>query len=180
MGLLGASAPAAAGAFYLLETTVLTSSASSVTFSGLDAYSDYKHLQIRATMNNTQSSNDQTDLVVRFNSDTGDNYSRHALAAEGASVYSTGNANISLATVPKSVSRSSLGVWAGMVLDILDFSNTSKNTTIRALAGAANTSSAISLSSSAWYNTNAVTSIYLAPESADFRTGSRFSLYGVK
>jgi hypothetical protein len=33
-------------AFDLLETTTLTTSASSVTFSGLGAYSDYKHLQI--------------------------------------------------------------------------------------------------------------------------------------
>ena len=186
LGILNSQAAAAAGggaAFDLLETQVLASTASSVTFTGLDAYSDYKHLQIRAVLNDTKSFNSQTDLVIRFNSDTGTNYSRHALATEAGAngVFSTGGGSTSAMTVFKGVSRSGAGVWGGSIIDILDFSNTSKNTTMRGFSGTADVNQVVALSSGTWYNTNAVTSIYLAPESEQgFRAGSRLSLIGVK
>jgi hypothetical protein len=61
----------------------------------------------------------------------------------------------------------------------LDFSNTSKNKTIRALTGGIDTETDINLTSGAWYSTAAVTSITFAL-ATNYNAGSRFSLYGVK
>mgnify|MGYP003645637262 FL=1 len=50
LGILALAGVTGGGAAYeLLETTTLNSGASSITFSGLSAYSDFKHLQIRGT-----------------------------------------------------------------------------------------------------------------------------------
>ena len=64
--------------FDLLETTTLTSNASSVSFSGLDAYSDYKHLQLR--INGKFSSS----VRLQLNGDTGSSYSWHQIYGDGS------------------------------------------------------------------------------------------------
>jgi hypothetical protein len=73
-------------------------------------------------------------------------------------------------------------VFGAGVTDILDYTNTSKNTTVRALGGAdANGSGSIDLTSAAWLNTNAVTSITLTTNNGStFTAGSSFALYGIK
>ena len=183
MGLLGASAPAAAGAFDLLETTTLASSASSVTFSGLDAYSDYKHLQIRVTAR-TDRSLEADGILMRLNSDSGSNYAHHRLAGNGTSVsVGAGSSQTSIKDqFQLAGNTASSGIFGAGVFDILDFSSSTKNTTTRSLGGSHTvTYNAIMLSSGLWVNTDAVTSILLQPTTGpNFITGSRFSLYGVK
>ena len=165
-----------------LEEVVLTSSATSVTFSGLDAYSDYKHLQIRmiarSTYNNTSS-----DLYMRFNGAT-TNYFWHRLYGSGNSVASGALASqdrIGIGFPPAATNGT--GVFGGFVTDILDFSSGSKNTTVRSLNGFMGTTGNkyVSLNSGAWGSTAAVTSL----EIGDYYGGglaqySRFSLYGSK
>jgi hypothetical protein len=173
-----------AGAFDLLETTTLASSASSVTFSGLDAYSDYKHLQIRAVERfDGAFSTTSTELI--FNGDTSNSYSQHKLEGDGSSVSSdnkTNQDNIDLETTPRANADS--GIFSSRVIDILDFSSTNKNTTVRCLAGlvAPNISrTRVYLISGAYYSTDAITSLTFQPAlSANYIAGTRFSLYGVK
>ena len=181
MGLLGASAPAAAGAFDLLETTVLTSSASSVTFSGLDAYSDYKHLQIRGVARGTRAQ-DSDLLLITINGDNSTSYIRHNLFANGSDI----NANSSIPRTSINIfggvsgSTSSSEIFASSIVDILDFSNVNKNTTIRALVGLIpGVGASLNFASGLFINTSAVTSVNLSAN-GDLVTGSRFSLYGVK
>ena len=169
-----------AGGFDLLETTTLTSSALSVTFSGLDAYSDYKHLQIRMVGRGDRATS-LADLWLRFNSDSGSNYAWHVLYGSGSSVGSIGypsQPKIQTGYVTGSTFTSN--GFAGTVTDILDFSSTSKNTTIRSLTGMAGTNNQIRMFSGLWNSTSAVTSIQLLPEVDNLVAGSRFSLYGVK
>ena len=177
LGILNSQAAGGgAGAFDLLETVSLTSSVSSVTFSGLDAYTDYKHLQIRAV----PLSGSFDGITFRLNSDsTSANYKAHFLQGDGSTVGSfsadgnagfrnfgaTGNSNTTYAHV----------------IDILDFSNTSKNTTVRALQGAAgSTIDVIVLRSGVYLQTSAISSLNFIHQSSTFIAGSRFSLYGVK
>ena len=62
-------------AYELLESTTLSSGASSVTFSGLSAYAtDYKHLQIRAVTQINKTTDTIENVFVRLNGDTGANY----------------------------------------------------------------------------------------------------------
>jgi len=184
LGLLGAASfVEAAGAFDLLETQILASDSSSVTFTGLGSYSDYNHLQIRSLQRSTNSLNNLSNVDLRFNSDTGSNYSMHWLEGDGSSVYSTGFSSQTLIAISRSLPRdgTTSNSFGASVIDILDFSSSNKNTTIRVLAGVHTaTRFNIALTSGSWINTNPVTQITLTPSLADFLAGSRFSLYGVK
>jgi hypothetical protein len=168
-----------------LEEVVLTTSASSVTFSGLASYATagYKHLQIRAVVRESSAAVGYTNSELRFNGDTGSNYSWHYLAGKGSSVLSTdapNQPNVRLQSFAPGDGSPS-GVFGAGVIDILDFASTSKNKTVRALHGAlTSTNTGIHLTSGAWYNTGAVTSINFAIGSNSFLAGTRFSLYGSK
>ena len=168
-----------AGAFDLLETTTLSTSASSVTFSGLGAYSDYKHLHIRMiARSNHTSVNDNNWL--EFNGDTtSSNYKYHAMNGSGSSVSSFGGSPLFISEV--SAASEATGNFAVKVIDILDFSSASKNTTIRNLMGKTGTAGQrATLSSGLWIDTSAVTSIRTYLSSGSFIAGSRLSLYGSK
>jgi hypothetical protein len=185
MGLLGASLPSVAGgagAYDLLETQVLASAASSVTFTGLGSYSDYKHLQLRVTARSQRSPETNDGMQLYLNADIGPfNYAHHRLQGDGSSVTSTGSAPAQFIELPSiTASGATTNAFGSLIVDILDFSNESKNTTIKSLGGAASNFNQIRLSSGLWMNTNAVTQIRLNPFFSNFAIGSRFSLYGVK
>jgi hypothetical protein len=176
---LSGNAPLSLGSFDLLETTTLTSSASSVTFSGLGAYSDYKHLQIRyvAICNSPFDST----AYLRFNGDTTASYSDHTLKGDGSTVTSSGQLNRSYVLINNAFPSSSYSnEFAGGVVDVLDFSSSSKNSTVRVLNGGLGTGrKEMCLSSGAYYKTDAVTSIVIGVGNG-IGAGSRFSLMGVK
>jgi hypothetical protein len=62
----------------------------------------------------------------------------------------------------------------------LDYSSTSKNTTLRALYGMADNINRIYLSSGLYNQTTAVSSLTLTASANNFAALSRFSLYGIK
>lgn len=178
----GAFSPSA---YDLLTTTTLTSSAASVTFSGLGSYSGYKHLQIRGLAKSSADSTNRNGQLYFNNDETfsGGNYWTHALRGDGDSV----SANAGNFTAPFQFQGSAIlpnEMYGAFVIDILDFSSSNKNTTIRALSGYAGSSGPgaiqqIRLGSTFWNNTNAVTTIKIV-ETVAFTAGSRFSLYGLK
>jgi hypothetical protein len=166
----------ATGSFDLLETTILNTSAASVTFSNLNNYSNYKHLQIRGLANCS------SDTFIRFNGDTGANYNDHVLRGIGTSVQSTNlGTGSEIPIVFQDYDSGSGNRFGAGVVDILDFSNTSKYTTVRAFAGNTNVDvyPQICLQSGLWRNTAAVTSITISAGSS-IAAKSRFSLYGIK
>jgi len=184
LGILNSQAAAAGGAaaYDLLETQVLTSSASSVTFTGLGSYTDYKHLQIRAVWAPTGSSN--VGMRIRLNGDTGSNYFHHQLWGQSSSVSSQGFSNRSYWQISEGVQGVGWdsNVFSPTVIDLLDFSSTSKNTTGKFFLGGLNNvigSPHITLSSGGWNNTNALTSIEIFCNGT-LAAKSRFSLMGVK
>ena len=181
-GFWAASGGGAAGAFDLLETTTLTTSASSVTFSGLDAYSDYKHLQIRMVTRANNVSANWIKTGFQFNNSTTTLYSGHELFGNGSSVSSQNEINTTFAyggVTPDGANDAN--TYGASCVDFLDYASSSKNTTVRGLAGQSTTySNFIGLSSGLWRSTAAVTQIKVLLESESFVAGSRFSLYGVK
>jgi hypothetical protein len=181
-GILAASGAGAAGAYDLLTNTVLGSNASSVTFSSLNTYSDYKHLQLRLVGRQSSTGTGTGSLLVNFNGVTTSSYARHYLRGNGsvtASSASTSQTRIELNnSFP--ANGNTANIFGAVVIDILDFSSTAKNKTIRALNGSTATSNFIYLQSGLFNSTNAITSIELTPESTGFLAGSRFSLYGIK
>jgi len=167
-----------AGAYDALATvTVPSGGAASVTFAGIP--SGYKHLQVRVMALTAASGKVMT---MRFNGDSSASYTWHYLNGQG-SIASAGNAtgqtyarffgqNIGTNTTNPSVS----------VIDVLDYANTAKNKTMRALSGSDNNGSGeVSLESSLWINANAINSLsFQLNDSSNFSANSSFALYGVK
>ena len=169
------------GSFDLLETQVLTSTATTVTFSGLSTYaSDYQHLQLRY---NGRGTTTQNAPVLRFNGVTSfTSYRGHLLQGDGSSVTSASlqDANrlgMQISSIGKSTDPANQ--FGGAVVDILDPFETTKNTTIRSLGG---TSYLLQFFSGVYLSTDALTSMTLSffAEGGTYAIGSRFSLYGVK
>ena len=182
MGLLGAASfVAPSGAYDLLATEILTGSQASVTFSSLGDYAtDYQHLQLRIVAR-TDRAFDGDVLLMQFNSDTGSNYSYHALFGNGSTVISTANATDTVMEFFRiSGGTDAANAFGGMVMDILDPFETSKYKTVRALSGVASDLDEVHLRSASWRNTDALTTIKLDKFGSNFVTGSRFSLYGLK
>lgn len=171
--------------FDLLNSTILASTTTAVNFS-VSAYAGtYKHLQVRVVARSGTTSGSAGDM--RFNSNASDLYRTHYLSHDGStltsSYYGTGNpagqAFVDLINITPSTA---LG-WQNSIIDILDFSSTIKNKTIRRIGGKASndiSSSDVVLSEGVWLSTAAITEINLYPRSQSFGIGSRFSLYGLK
>ena len=170
----------AVGDYELIETAILGSAASSITFSSLATYaSDYKHLQIRASVTSARAAGDD-NFAIRFNGDTGSNYKAHRLIGTGSTVISsTLGATTSIFAGAINAATGTTDSYSGLVIDILDFASTTKNTTIRSFGGQTNTSY-VYLYSGAYFNTAAITSITLLNEFANLTAKSRFSLYGIR
>jgi len=164
-----------AGAYESIATvTVGAGGAATVTFSSIP--STYTHLQIRGIMLSTTANH----ADMQLNGDTGNNYAAHALEGNGSAVSSfagTSRANMfSIFYTP----GTSTGIGGG-VADILDYTNTNKNTTVRSLRGTDNNGSGnLSLISGLWMNTAAVTSITLTARGGTFAQYSSFALYGIR
>ena len=168
----------------IATTTVGAGGSSTVTFSSIPA--TYKHLQIRGIIRCDNTTN--ANLQWQLNSDNSNtNYNIHILRGTGTTVVSeavtSGSANsfiVSNEAVAKSNDTAS--VFGVVVIDLLDYSNTNKYKTTRALGGRdTNGGGAITITSSLWQNTAAVSSISLSVvNSLNFVQYSQFALYGIK
>jgi len=173
--------------FNLIQTyTVGAGGAANVQFNSIP--SGYSHLQIRGIYSSTHSSNyGLSSCVMQFNSDTGSNYRFHYIQATGAAINAGDSGATSYAYVTLAQNQTyAANVFSGFVVDILDYSNTNKYKTVRALGGYDNNGYSnypgyIMYDSSLWTNTNAISSILLKSDqgAASIEQYSRFSLYGI-
>jgi hypothetical protein len=177
LGILSAAgAGGVQGDYELIETVILGSAQSSVTFSSLATYaSTYKHLQIRAVAQNVE-------MSLRFNGVTASgSYKDHRLYGLNGTVYSGSDYTnkIFFGTLGQTGDTNQFGAT---VSDILDPFSTSKNTTIRGLNGRASSENAIvNLFSGVFLSTDSITSIeILQYTGGNLSIGSRFSLYGIR
>ena len=179
--ILDAGVPISLTSYESIATvTVGSGGQSSIDFTSIP--STYKHLQIRYISRNNRAVN-WDSLSVRLNSDTGSNYAYHLLVGEGSgSGVSVGQANqTSMATCYQTGSTAASNIFGVGVIDLLDYTNTNKFKTVRALGGNdLNGSGAILFGSGLWRSTSAVTSISLFSASVNFVQHSQFALYGIK
>ena len=159
----------------IATTTVGSGGVSSVTFSSIP--STYTHLQLRITA--LLSGVD--DVIIRFNSDSANNYIGHALLGNGSTAQSAtlfGGAYSGLAILYAPYSATPIP----SNIDILDYANTNKFKTTRTLYGAENNSTGrIQMNSGLWRSTAAISNILVIPTTgATFSQYSSFALYGIK
>jgi len=175
----------AVGNYESIATFTLSSSTASIDFTSIS--SAYSHLQLRVMMRSTTVTTGTDDMWLRFNSDTGSNYSRHILQGDGATASAGANTTQTRIPFGNAIPRASsaANVFGVAVIDILDYTSTNKNKTIRGLYGAnentTDTSFRVGLNSGLYFATPAaVTSITLLPEANSFAQYSSFALYGIK
>ena len=166
------------GSMFPLGVFTLSSAQATVTFSNIPQ--TYTHLQIRWI---SKSTNTGSYNWINFNGDTSSLYANHYLYGQGSNPLLAG-ADINQARINlygSSVTSSQANTFASHVIDILDYRNTNKFKTVRALGGQdSNGSGVIFLSSGLWRSANAITSITITPNSDNLATNSSFALYGVQ
>jgi hypothetical protein len=169
------------GTFESISTAIVDSSgASTITFSNIPQ--NYKHLQIRYI---GRGSSGTVYSRLRFNSDTSTNYYTHELygggsGSLGAQAYSGSSFNAIVLSGQGFTSASS--TFNGGIVDILDYTSTSKNKTVKILEGFdANGSGALGFYSGLWSATPAaITTIEIIISSGTFSQYSHFALYGIR
>ena len=169
------------GAFIPLATTTLTTSTATVTFSSIPQ--NYEHLQLRILFRSTRAANSD-DPRMAFNSDTAANYSYHNLFADGSTVaaYNGVSTSAQIVLPPMPAASRAASTFGLSVVDILDYTNTSKYKTVRALGGYDDNGQGYNVFvSGLWSNTAAINTITLTSlQSASYTQYSTFALYGIK
>lgn len=176
-GAMGKVAPT--GDYESIATvTVGAGGATDITFSSIP--STYQHLQLRMISRGANSTN--TPVLLQFNSDTTTVYARHWLTGNGTSASAsaqTGETSINSSRQPGSGDTSN--TFGAVVIDILDYKDTNKFTTIRSLSGYdTNGAGEIHLYSGLWRSTSAVTTIKLYASTGNLLQYSQAALYGIK
>lgn len=159
-----------------IATTTLSSAAASITFSSISsAYTDLKLIIIPLTTGATE------DVWVRFNSDTGTNYSNTAILGDGASATSSRATNDSKIRLDAGTSNAST-TPSLRILDIFSYTGSSYKTSLGQTICDKNGSGAVQNRVFLWRNTNAITSIEisLAAGGTNLATNSTATLYGIK
>ena len=160
----------------IATVTVGSGGSSSISFTSIPA--TYTHLQIRGFFSPSVTG---AYTSLRFNSDTGANYTIHKLSGNGSAA-SAANYISRTDTAFNDDSNGTTSIFGAVVCDILDYANTSKYKTQRSLYGVdLNGSGTIFLTSGLWQSTTAISTITIAATSSGlFNQYSSFALYGIK
>jgi hypothetical protein len=153
--------------------TVGSGGSSSIEFTSIP--STYTHLQVRVLHKNSTAAN---GFDIQLNSDsTSGRYTIHALVGDGSSASGVGNGSNNFGRL-----YGSSTVWGSAIIDILDYKDTNKIRTVRALAGyESNGTGIISLNSFLYNQTTVVSAIKCFPSSgATWSQYSQFALYGIR
>lgn len=153
-----------------IASITLGAAASSVTFSSIpQTYTDLV-LIINAGL-----TTGEADASLRFNSDTGTNYSRTVLYGNGTSALSARNSNSDTIIT---IQFGALSNGPLTKIEIMNYSNTTTNKTVLQRAGYA--SSIVALTAGLWRNTAAITTIDVGNRGGTtYVVGSTFNLYGI-
>ena len=166
--------------------TVTVGSGGQATVSFTSIPSTYSHLQVRVFARDLRAATYVDSMFVYCNADTtGANYYTHYISGNGtaASAASDVGQNSYGIAIGLTTATSSTSAYATNIIDILDYSNTSKNKTFRSLHGLEdNTNGLIRLRSSLWMSTAAISSLTFNTSSGgnNFAQYSSFALYGIK
>ena len=160
----------AAGSTYTpIATTTLGSAQSSVTFSSFSGYTDL----ILVT---DVSLSVGSESYLRFNSDSGTNYSMTVLLGTGTSAISSRSTNSTF--IGFHYNSAGTGQRIMETFQIQNYSNTTTNKTV--LGRLNNTAKDVVAGVGLWRNTAAITSLTFSRSAGNFETGSTFTLYGIQ
>ena len=156
-----------------IATTTLSSTASSVTFSSISG--SYTDLVLVITQTATTTNNHG----IRFNNDTGFNYSTTLVYGDGSSVGSERKATSGGGSVNYIFTNNgSTGAIATVLIHIMNYSNSSTYKSLLARWGRPD--SGVVASVGLWQNTAAINTVDYVAGAGNINSGSTFTLYGIK
>jgi hypothetical protein len=153
-----------------LANTTLASTASSVTFSSIAG--TYRDLIL--VVNGTTAG--ASSVTLRFNSDTGANYSSVIMEGNGTNAGSGNNAS-QTALFNTYAYNSTNTTGSVHVFNIMDYTATDKHKVV--LSRTNNTSLVTAAAAGRWANTAAITTVEVRSLSSSFAVGTNLSLFGV-
>lgn len=169
----------------IATTLVGSGGVNQVTFN--DIPQNYKHLQLRIFAQTNRGTYGIEELRLVFNGDVSLNYRTHTLYGDGSAAAASTNLSYHILLGDGTYGTTTGGTFGAGVVDILDYSNTSKYTTTRHLSGVdingtiAGYGGRVGLNSGLWLDSSAVNSIKISPNNGTLLSQySRFSLYGIK
>lgn len=149
-----------------IQAITLSSAAADVTFTGIPQ--TFTDLVLVANGSTSTATN---NILFRFNGDTGSNYSRTRVLGNGSSASSERQSN---------VTSMAIGDWGTdrcvVIANVQNYSNTTTNKTVLSRSSS---EGFVSAYVGLWRNTSAISSITFFKASADFTSGSTFTLYGI-
>jgi hypothetical protein len=180
LGILAASG-ASAGAFDFIAAATGTGSSTTITFSGIPQ--GYKQLQIRMTARDALASAGLSFFLIRFNGNTGNNYAWSSSYGAPTSVLSeqtSPDTRIQIRGAAVGNSAGS-GIVGAALIDIMDYSSTTKTKSLSALSGGWATSSArnVALSGGFFNDTSAINSISIIGFN-NWTNLTDVAIYGIK
>jgi len=163
-----------------IATTTLSSAQGSVTFSSISG--NYTDLVLITVTTGDRASNVDS-LAIRFNSDTGSNYSYTYMAGEVNTGAISGRASNQTNIWCGNFTSNNIDNPSSVIIQIQNYSNTTTNKTTLSrgnpMAGGGYT--AVNANVGLWRNTAAITSVTVRSETGNnFKSGSTFTLYGIK
>jgi hypothetical protein len=156
-----------------IATTTLGSAASTITFSSIPStYTDLRLVVVCTAVSVNQ------DSIIRFNSDTGTNYSYTIITGNGSAVTnSRGSNSDSIYFASGSVSIT-LPTFYGV--DIFSYAGSTNKTILVSTSMDKNGSGEASRTVGLWRNTAAITRIDFILSTANYAAGTTATLWGIK
>ena len=158
-----------------IATTTLGSAANSITFSAIpNTFTD-----LRLAIVYTATTGYGTSL--RFNGDTGTNYSGTYLVGQGASPASSGRATNQTAMPVEDIEGATSTPYL-VEIDIFSYAGSTNKSALISVAGDRNGAGEILKYVGLWRNTTAINSVQFKVTNASFNllTGTTATLYGIK
>jgi hypothetical protein len=143
--------------------------------------STYTHLQLRMYVRST--ANAATAIgSLQFNNDQSTtSYNGNGITADGATISNTTQgANTYITLPPMPANTATASIYGFQLIDILDYTSTTKSKTIKIASGFdANGSGNAFIGGALWYNTPAAIHTINFGITTGWASGTRFDLYGI-
>jgi hypothetical protein len=167
--------------------TITSNTSGTITFSNIPQ--GFKHLQLRTNVRSVVSGYSGLNYNLRVGNgsiDSGSNYTYHRLFGNGATANADGGPNETAGLLWATASNAGANMFAPSIVDILDYTNTTKFKTMRSLSGSSinsggNSGSFVWFQSFLWRSTSAINTIeFSVGGGGTTNANSHFALYGIK
>jgi hypothetical protein len=155
-----------------IATTTLGSANGTITFNSFSGYTDIFCVANFGTSGTT-------NVKMRFNGDSGSNYSLTYVDGNGTSAVSGRTSNSSAIYFTASSWYAATAFSNILTFNLMSYSNTSTNKSVLVRYGSASQGAMAQIG--LWRNNSAITSLEITTDGGQtFNTGSTFTLYGIK